>query len=619
VAQEEMEAHGRTDPNTKRAIVLLTDGKHETHDGMTDAETEAAHNQVRELAKRAAGNYPVYTVAFTAASFREDTKNKVYKNLWQEIAATTRGLYFEPTKPDQELLDVYMKILYNLWGLPTEDVPEPVTAPIDVSVEIAEDLYEVIISVVKYNKEVQAALIRPDGSVVAPADPGIQFATAELTDSYSVGRPARGTWIVRMSGNGQVIVVPIRVPPRQYKVERRLPAASVHPLGKPMDIAVSVLDMDQRPLAPQSLELAIDMPDGGRIPVPLTSNGALFTGRLDPVVQEGEYLLNFSGDYQGIVVRDQHIIKVMAAPWLRVMAPASGVKYPYNSPVDARVQLMFRDEPVLQPNPGDTIEVVARLLQLSGQSVDTRQMQPSPGGTYSGKMNLPSEATFLLQFQLKGTVASGERFEDITEVLVAGGARQEDTPTPTATNTPVTPTNTPVTPTNTAVQPTYTPSPTPIPSPPPESPKPGAIAGAFGGVLVLGGLGAVLLRQAMAPKMTGMVAFGEQMYPLNGKRAMTIGSDPRSGIPVQGEGISPKHAELRAIGNRRDPRVEIRSLDSANQARVQNTPVASHILENNDHVQIGDQEFIYTGGADDIDITFQDDFGGTESAKDVWS
>lgn len=633
VAQEEMEAHGRSDPNTKRAIVLLTDGKHETHNGMTDTEMSAAHNQVRELAKRTAGNYAIYTVAFTNEAFRADPDNTVYKNLWQEIASTTGGLYFEPTQPDQELLDVYMKILYNLWGLPSEDVPEPVTAPVDVPVEINEDLYEVIISVVKYNSDVQVALIRPDGSVVAPADPGIQFATADLTDSYSVGRPARGTWTVRMSGNGQVIVVPIRVPPRQYKVQRRLPAASIHPLGKPMDIAVSVLDLDQRPLAPESLPLTITLPDGNRVPIALTSNGTLFTGRFDPVVEEGEYLLDFSGEYQGVAVRDQHIIKVIAAPWLKALDPVSGQKYPYNIPVAARVQLMFRDEPVQQPNPGDTMEVVARLLQLNGQSLDTRQLQPAAGGIYAGAMDLPSEATFMLQFQLKGAVASGERFEDITEVLVTGGSRAADTPTATGTNTPVTPTNTPllptntlppptntsVPPTNTVVPSTATPAPTPIPPPPAEPPPPGAVAGAVGGVLALGGLGAVLTMRAMAPKMTGMVDFGGQMYPLDGKRAVVVGSDPRAGIPVQGEGISAKHAELRAIGPRRNPRVEIRSLDATNPVLVQGMPVASQTLENNDRVQIGDQEFIYTGGAESQDFMSADDIGGVNTVDNEWS
>ena len=617
LAMDEIERTGRLEPNVKRAIVVLTDGKHETHDAMTEAETAAANKTITDLAEqRAAGKYPIYTIGFTEAAFGADPKNKIYKNLLEQVAGTTGGLYFEIPEPpnnsteekekqNQNLLDVYMKVLFHLWGLPATDVPAAVQSPTDVPVEINQDMYEAIITIVKYNRDVQTSLIRPDGTVVRPTDPGIQYASSPLTDSYSVSRPAKGTWTVRMTGEGKVIVVPIIVPPKVFKVDRSLPAA-VHPQGKPMDMRVRVLDLDQNPIVPQRLDLSVKSPDRTDTQVPLALNGNTYTARREDTSQRGEYVLTFDGDQNGVPVKDQHQIKVIAAPWLRLLDPVAGKVYPANRPVPVQGQLMFQTEMVKNPDQADRYEVVVRVTDSNGQAVDTRQLGLRPGGLFTGELNVDAEGSYTLRAELAVTKPSGERFEDVSEVSIDVHGRVSPTPSaspvPTLTWTP-----SPLPPIDTP-----TPSPTPVPPPPAEPPKPGTIAGIGGGLIVLLGAAFAGWRYASAPALSGMFEFGGQMYPLSGKRTLTIGTAPRSPIPLQGEGVAAKHAQLRPIGSRKSPQVEIRSIDPANSpVSVNEIPVPSQILRNGDVIQIGDQRLTYSG------IELDEDFGSFDFDNDA--
>ncbi len=628
LAMDEIERAGRSEPNVKRAIVVLTDGKHETHDAMSEAETTAANKTITDLAEqRAAGKYSIYTIGFTEAAFRTDPKNQIYKNLLEQVASTTGGLYFEIPAPlnrsdqeketqNQKLLDVYMKILFHLWGLPATDVPAAVQSPIDVPVEIDQDMYEAIITIVKYNRDVQTTLIRPDGTAVRPSDPGIQYASSPLTDSYSISRPAKGTWIVHMTGEGRVIVVPIIVPPKVFKVDRLLPAA-VHPMGKPMDIRVRVLDLDQNPIVPQRIDLRIKAPDETDTQVPLTLNGDAYTARRNDTSQRGEYVLSFDGEHNGVPVKDQHQIKVIAAPWLKLLDPVTGVVYPVNQPVPVQGQLMFQTEVVKNPDPADRYEVVVRLEDSNGLAVDTRQLSLRPGGLFTGELNISGEGNYTLRAELAVTKPSGERFEDISEVSVDVHGRVSPTsttspvPSPTWTSPPLPPTRTP------------TPAPTPVPPPPAEPLKPGAIAGIGGGLIVLFGAALAGWRYASAPALNGMLELGGQMYPLSGKRGISIGAEPRSVIPLQGEGVAAKHAQLRPIGSKKSPLVEIRSVDPANfPISVNDIPVPSQILHNGDVIQIGDQRLTYSGIEPDEDFgafDFDSDTGTGQAGSGEWS
>jgi pSer/pThr/pTyr-binding forkhead associated (FHA) protein len=93
------------------------------------------------------------------------------------------------------------------------------------------------------------------------------------------------------------------------------------------------------------------------------------------------------------------------------------------------------------------------------------------------------------------------------------------------------------------------------------------------------------------PALIGTLRSGDQSYSLIGKRPMVIGSDPKTNILISGENVAPRHAELRAFGDRKNPSVEVRSLDPGNPVLVNGYPETTHTLANGETLRIGDQEF----------------------------
>ena len=585
---------GRTDPNTKRAVVFLSDGVCEPKPVTSQQERRQCETDLREVVQRdfaQSGQLPIFTIALTSDAFKQDPSNTIYKNVWQEIASTTGGDYYEPVQAERELLEAFVGILQRLFGLPIQAPPPPVDAPTELTFDVAPDLLQIGFTTIKYEPGIKMTVIRPDGTEVVVTDPGVQYSSSALTESYSISRPPAGKWIVRLSGRGKVILVTVPFSKNKFMIERQRPS-STHPQGKPMDIRVRVLDVDQVAKSPQELKVDITLPDGSTTSTTLTpgADGQSYVAKLDNTGQTGMYTLHFAGkvanaDGSQFDLSDQQSIKVVAAPWLQIIEPQTGRDYPSNVPVPVQAQLMMGTQPLAQPNAADQLEVVARLLRDNGQAADTQFLRPAPGGIFSGTVNAGADGNFVVRAELDYRPASGESFEDSTEVPVS--VRGIFVP---VTATPV-----------------------PPPPKPPEPLNPAIIVGVLG-VLVLAGIVAMLVMwQRSKPNLVGSVDVSGVPFALRGKRPMTIGADPKNRISIQGLGVLPRHAELRPMGSPKRPRVIIRSLDPANPVAVNGLEVPSQTLENGDTVKVGDQTFTYVGPEqfeDPGSLTADDSAGG---------
>jgi Mg-chelatase subunit ChlD len=570
LAKSELD-RGRQDPNVKKAVIFLSDGVCEPKPVTSQEERRQCEADIRDLVQREFAQnaaYPIFTIALTSDAFKQDPSNTIYKNLWQEISATTGGDYYEPVQAEQELLEAFVKILQRLFGLPIQSPPPPVDAPTEQTFEVPEDLLQIGFTTIKYEPDIVMTVIRPDGTEVKPDDPGVQYVKSALTESYSISRPPGGTWTVRLNGRGKVILITVPFPKTKFLIERRAPAA-VHPQGKPMPIQVRVLDVDQTPKSPQELKVDVLLPDGATVSLPLTQQGQAYIATLDDTAQAGTYTLQFSGQQDAVALSDQQSVKVAPVPWLKFIEPQPGVSYPNNVPVPVQAQLMLGNQPLAQPPPGDQVEVVARLTR-QGAQVDTQFLRLSPGGIYSGTLTGAGDGDYVARIELSYAPASGEKFVDATEqaVTVRG-----------------------------ALIPTPTPAPTPVPPParPPEPPSPALIA-AIAGIVVAGAvIAAVVLWRRNLPEMAGSIEVGGVPYPLRGKGRLTIGAEPRNRIMIQGMGVLPYHAELKPAGDPKRPRVVLRSLDEKSLVAVNGMEVTSQTLENGDTITIGDQTLSYLG------------------------
>jgi hypothetical protein len=90
---------------------------------------------------------------------------------------------------------------------------------------------------------------------------------------------------------------------------------------------------------------------------------------------------------------------------------------------------------------------------------------------------------------------------------------------------------------------------------------------------------------------------GGTLILLRGRGPAYIGSDPKSLVSVLEEGIQPQHAQLRPIGSRKKPQVELRTLRAGDYVQVNGLETAFQILQDGDTIQVGTQLYQYHGPA----------------------
>jgi hypothetical protein len=113
-----------------------------------------------------------------------------------------------------------------------------------------------------------------------------------------------------------------------------------------------------------------------------------------------------------------------------------------------------------------------------------------------------------------------------------------------------------------------------------------------GGLLALGAGAGGYFWYRGKPSLNGNMEIGDgSMFPLTGKRPVTIGSDPKSGVSLFGQGVAPKHAILKPISGG----VEMTAVDPINAPVKLNGMETSYaILQDGDTIEIGDQKIKYS-------------------------
>jgi hypothetical protein len=235
-AQTELDTNGRT--GSKKAIIFLSDGFCELPEATTDDPNLVCNQMIYQLINRQnQDNYPIFTIALTQDAFRQDPTFSTYKNLWQEIAGETGGLYFEPETAQDDLLNVYTQIIRFLLGLPEpSETPVPQTAPIEIQFDVPAGLSQIIFTAIKFSSGVSTEVIRPSGETIRQGGsyPDVKYTRSTSTDVYSVTSPEEGTWIVKLNGEGTALIETIQFPSDLLTVQYTLPGATF-PQGKPMD------------------------------------------------------------------------------------------------------------------------------------------------------------------------------------------------------------------------------------------------------------------------------------------------------------------------------------------------------------------------------------------------
>jgi len=576
MAYQELDTNGRKD--AKKVVIFLSDGKCELQDPQ---ENTNCNQNIRKIVQdHSANNYPIYTIAFTQTAQSSDDST-IYENLWQEIAFQTGGEYFKPIKADQDLLNVYIQIIRNLFNLTSENVPPPVQSPSRQAFVIPDGQLQVVFTIVKYDKNINVTLIRPDGTSVNTNDPDVKTSTSTQTDSFSIIKPVSGTWYVQLDGQGKVTVIFIPFPNESLRILREMPMGTAFPAGKPMDLRVQVINIDKNPQVVDELNADVTLPDNTVKTLSFTpGENSTYVAQQADTTQTGKYSLHFYGRQGEKNVDDTQEIMAVKAPWIKFLAPDPTQTYPGNQPLTVKTQLMFGTDEVKNPDPNDTISVLAELVDAAMKSVDQVQLKLGTEGVFTRDMDAKGQGTYELIATLGYVLADGEAFQDVSRQTVRLGPAIMPTPTATATIVIV-------------------PTPAPIftPSLPPKNPKNpiGLILGILGGIILLGGLGGFGWWRFTKPSLIGSLETADMQVPipLRGRNPVYIGSDPRCTVNIQGQAILPRHAELRPVGNYRDPHVEIRSLNSSKLVLINGIEAIFKTLKNGDKLKIEEHEYTF--------------------------
>lgn len=173
------------DPQRRRMLVLMTDGKMDTGDWDQDRKLiETIRAELIEQARQA--GVEVYTIAFTEASDMA---------LMQEIAERTAALS-RLASNDRELHEVFGQIF--------ESAKQPDMLPIEGGRFLVDaSVQEMTIVASKAAADVVVSLKSPDGKIIdaGNAGAGVRWFKSEQFDMVTVEKPAAGDWWLVSSDN----------------------------------------------------------------------------------------------------------------------------------------------------------------------------------------------------------------------------------------------------------------------------------------------------------------------------------------------------------------------------------------------------------------------------------
>lgn len=409
---------GRSGAGVKQAVIFLSDGVCEPGEANNPAQTAECNRQTRELAQRqfADSAHPIFTIALTSEAVKRDPASLLYKNLWQEIAVMSGGDYFEPSRTGVELMNAFVGIQQRLFGLPAQSPASPVSAPQTLGFDVPPNLAQVAFSVIKFDPAVGVTLLRPDGKPADPNEPGLAWSRSDLTESYNVLKPPAGRWQVRLTGSGLASVLMTPFIKTVALVDRLSPRAA-QPQGKPMALRVRVLDAGQAPVQLPDLTVTAWAPDGRAERLNLREEGGVYAGVLSNTSQVGTYELGFTTATLSQTLATQYV-RVVAAPWIALDEPRADRVYPSNQAVPVRAEVLANGRLAPGPRPDERLEVIARLINASGQVVDSQIARPSTAGFYSATLAAAGNGRYAVQAQLTYLSPAGETFTDVTEAPV---------------------------------------------------------------------------------------------------------------------------------------------------------------------------------------------------------
>lgn len=438
MAYRELFESERLDPTHSPAVILLTDGKPELSSKESREDKEAYVGELRGWGDRFKDkNCPVFTVALSNEATDADPDIQTYyRNIWQEVAASTPPAAYYEARTAADLLKIYHDIVVKLMGKESGDpvIEREVVQRVIEKVPVEEKLERVTFVVLKSEPGMAVRVTRPCGLPAQAGDPDVNYAGqpgASKEEIWSIRLPQSGDWLVELDGQGYVIVwkdyeVAGKKPEPEFQVQLREPAPFVAG-GQPLRIVAALLDSaDQVVIDPQVhltarltragfTEGMIHLFDDGQAGDETAGDG-FYAGQYVETAPT-QYTLHLSAMRgESTLAGLQHQVGVIALPRLAVSSPTVGTTWEAGQPITASASLEVggRASGALIP---DDITVSALLNGLGGEE-KVLPLARGGDGVFSGTIagTLPPGG-YTLTVHLAGQTREGLPFEDKRQVV----------------------------------------------------------------------------------------------------------------------------------------------------------------------------------------------------------
>lgn len=383
----------KTAQDTKKVVVLLTDGKPEILHPYLSYEAEA-------LAAARRLNVPVISIALTP---------EAQTPFLGEVAAETGGQVI-PVADAAALLDAYLQLLGQVKDRTVLYPDETQTLWIDPALSP----FVQTISFIAFSKDSQQPrLVGPGEIKVAPNDPQVIFALNDTfgTTVLTMETPPGGMWHFLLGNPAEKIVVRAIVTSR-LRIHAQLPAL-VYPIGEGIRVRVSLWEENPdgehiHVIGDTSFSALITPPDGTQEKIIRFYDDGTHG---DNIKGDGEYTYLYTPEQQGSyrleiqawkgIVPIQEVVNFQAInfPRLEVISPVEGLYQIREAPLSLSVRFVGDDSTHLYP--GTVMAQVTSPSGLSGQVplVNSKgdfvgTWMPQENGLYQIQFSAP-EANYL--------------------------------------------------------------------------------------------------------------------------------------------------------------------------------------------------------------------------------
>lgn len=415
----------------RQAVILITDGKPELPTLTTPSEKAAYVAELRALvAQFQAQNCAIFTVAISAdAAMPNEEMPTVYRNLWQEMAASTPPAVYYEVRAADDLPQVYHSIALQLLG----NAPHPpeIAGTIEGTsvnkLRVEPGLRRVTFTLFKREPRVQVEIRRPGGTLVHHDDPDARHLGGGETshdEMWVIEQPREGTWTVTFRGTGHVmlwkdgLLTPdLRAP--AFTLNVQVPPNVVE--TAPLVCAVTVNGERDALLNAADVQVTAELRRAGfgevLLALHLDEDGVYRVTRND--LPPGTYTILVRALLDGQeIARHEKAFSIVSIPHLAITAPRSGVTLSGDQPltVTARVSTgsVWLDATALEALGTLTATLVGPLGFSQAIPMLTRADR-----TFAAHAHIPASAgRYTLTLRLAGTTSEGVTFSQAHAVVL---------------------------------------------------------------------------------------------------------------------------------------------------------------------------------------------------------